>query len=94
MNYSNIKVHNEIAFCTLTNFDLKNQIEKEFIKESISYYEKWENIGFIKRVFGMRTGCTICINQMQKEKAEEIIIGMKLHEKIDIICKPIEKKFF
>lgn len=94
MNYTNIKVHNEIEFCTLTNIDLKNQIEREFLKGRISYYEKWEEAGLFKKIFGVRTGCTICINEMQKEKAEEIIADMKLNDKINFICKPIERRFF
>ena len=94
MNYSNVKVHNEIAFCTLANIELKNQIEKEFLRDRISYYEKWEDPGFFRRLLGVRTSCTICINEMQKDKAEQIINDMKLGNKVDMICRPIEKRFF
>lgn len=92
--YTGTKVHNEIIFCTVYDFELKAKIEKEFLNNRISYYESWEKIGFIMRLFGKKQGCNICINEMQKEKAKEILDKIETKESIKIIDKPIEKTFF
>lgn len=94
MTYANVKVHNEIAFCSVTNIEIKNKIEREFLKNRISYYEKWENPGFFRRLFGSRSECIICINEMQKDKAEEVFQEMKINDKVEMIEKPVEKTFF
>lgn len=92
--YTGVKVHNEIIFCTVYNLDLKSKIEKEFLKNRISYYETWEKVSFLMRLFGKKQGCQICINEMQKERAEELVEALKLGEGCQIVEKPVEKTFF
>ena len=92
--YTGVKVHNEIIFCTVYNLDLKSKIEKEFLKNRISYYETWEKVGFFMRLFGKKQGCQICINEMQKDKAEELVDALKLGEGCLLVEKPVERTFF
>lgn len=92
--YTSMKVHNEIALCAVTDLEIKKQIEKEFLNNRISYCEKWEDPGFFRKIFGGRSECTICINEMQREKAEEVLQTMNLNDKIEMIGKPVDKTYF
>ena len=92
--YTGLKVHNEIIFCTVYDLNKKSIIEKEFLKNRISYYETWEKVSFIMRLFGKKQGCHICINEMQKEKAEEIFKELDLGEGVQMVVKPLEKTYF
>ena len=94
MTYANVKVHNEIALCSVTNREIKEKIEKEFLKNRISYCEKWEEPGLLRRLLGSRPECTICINEMQREKAEEVFNSLNLENKVEMIGKPVEKTYF
>ncbi len=92
--YTSLKVHNEIAFLAVTDLEIKKQIEKEFLNNRISYCEKWEDPGFFRRLFGGRPECTICINEMQREKAEEVLRVMNVSDKVEMIGKPVDKTYF
>ena len=46
------------------------------------------------RLFGKKQGCQICINEMQKEKAEEIFKELDLGEGVQMVVKPLEKTYF
>ena len=73
------------TFCSCFEILLKNRI---------SYYETWEKVSFLMRLFGKKEGCQICINDMQREKAEEIIRELDLGDSVEMICKPIDKTYF
>ncbi|MGN0471292.1 MAG: hypothetical protein ACI4F8_00455 [Lachnospiraceae bacterium] len=92
--YTASKVHNEIIFCVVYDQNKKTVIEKAFLKNRISYYETWEKVSFLMRLFGKKEGCQICINDMQREKAEEIIRELDLGDSVEMICKPIDKTYF
>ena len=92
--YTASKVHNEIIFCGVYDQNKKAVIEKAFLKNRISYYETWEEVSFLMRLFGKKEGCQICINDMQREKAEEIIRELDLGDSVEMICKPIDKTYF
>lgn len=92
--YTPSKVHNEIIFCIVYDQNKKTLIEKAFLKNRISYYESWEKIGFLMRLFGKKEGCQICINDMQREKAEEILQELDLGKSVEIVNKPIDKTYF
>ena len=50
---------------------MKERIEKLLLKNRVSYYVKWEKAGFFSRdKFGT---CIFCVNQLQKEAADEAI---------------------
>lgn len=94
VSYTNPKVHNEIALCAVTSMDIRDKIEKEFLKNRISYCEDWDEPGFFRKLIGIRPECTLLINEMQVEKAREIVEGLNLGNKVQMIEKPVEKTFF
>lgn len=51
ISFADVKVHNEVEFCTITDLNVKKQLERLFLDERISYYEKWDDVSFFKRVF-------------------------------------------
>lgn len=72
--YSEVKVDNEIDFCSVTDMNVKSSIEKAFIKARVSYFLRWEKPGFFSRLLGSRkTDIVFCINSAQLEIAEEVI---------------------
>ena len=54
--YTASKVHNEIIFCVVYDQNKKAVIEKAFLKNRISYYETWEKVSFLMRLFGKKEG--------------------------------------
>lgn len=97
ISFADVKVHNEVEFCTITDLNVKKQLERLFLDERISYYEKWDDVSFFKRVFagGEKSKCTLCINEMQRDKAEEILEAHPdLKASIEMINKKVERTFF
>lgn len=75
MKYAISYYHNEIELIRTANPELKNIIEKAFLKNRISFFIRWDKQGFFKRLFGGKAEefCRICINDWDKEKALEIL---------------------
>lgn len=72
--YSKVKVDNEIDFCSVTDTNVKEAIEKAFMKARVSYFLRWEKPGFFSRIFSSRKpDIVFCINSAQLEIAEEVI---------------------
>ena len=97
LTFANVKVHNEIEFCKVSNMEVKQKIERAFLSNHISYYERWEDVSFFKRILGdgEKQTCIICINSMQKEKAETIIEEMpEIRGEVELYCKRVDKTFF
>ena len=96
ISFADVKVHNEVEFCTITDLNVKKQLERLFLDERISYYEKWDDASFFSRLFGKsESKCTICINRMQIEKAEEILKDLPLDpQNYEMVLKRIDKTFF
>lgn len=94
VTYANLKVHNEIALCAVTSLEIKDKIEAEFLKNRISYCEKWEEPGFLRKLVGVKPECTLCVNEMQVEKASEVVEALDLGNKVQLIGKPVETTFF
>ncbi|MBQ0043228.1 MAG: hypothetical protein KBS85_07955 [Lachnospiraceae bacterium] len=94
LSYSNLKVHNEIALCAVNSLEIKDKIEKEFLKNRISYCEKWEEPGLLRKLIGIRPECTILINEMQIEKARELVEALNLGNKVQMIERPVDKTYF
>lgn len=95
--FAGVKVHNELEFCMVSDMNIKKQLERLFLNHRISYYEKWEDVSFLKRIFHDtgKSQCILCINEMQKDKAEEII---RQHPEIsaglEMINKKVDKTYF
>ena len=75
MNYNKSYYHNEIELVRVDSTELKNKIEKAFLRNRISYFIRWDKVSFWQRLFGKTESkyCKICINDWDKEKALEIL---------------------
>jgi len=47
--YSAVKVNNEIELCEVSDIDCKKRIERELLKNRISYYIRWPKVSFLSR---------------------------------------------
>lgn len=97
VSFSDVKVHNEIEFCTVRDPEIKTKIERAFLNNRISYYEKWEDISLFGRLFGDkgRTQCTLCINSMQVDKANELLEALHLDKsQVEMVMKRVERTYF
>ena len=75
MKYSKSYYHNEIELVRVDSTELKNKIEKAFLRNRISYFIRWDNGSVLQKLFGKRNTeqCKICINDWDKEVALEIL---------------------
>ncbi len=97
LNFSGVKVHNEIEYCMVRNPEVKKIIERAFLAHRISYYEKWDEPTFMQRMLGAKnvTTCTLCINGMQEETANQVMSELNIpKEKVKMIRKKINRTFF
>ena len=68
--YTSVKVNNEIELCEVTNPECKKEIERELLKNRISYYIRWPKPSLFSR---QKESCIICINDNSREAAEEVV---------------------
>ncbi|MBQ2802710.1 MAG: hypothetical protein IJF07_02290 [Lachnospiraceae bacterium] len=68
--YTAVKVNNEIELCEVSNLDCKKLIERELLKNRISYYIRWPKASIFSR---RKDTCIICIHDDVKEEAESIV---------------------
>ena len=75
MKYSKSYYHNEIELVRVNSTELKNKIEKAFLRNRISYFIRWDKVSFWQKLFGNKNSeqCKICINDWDKELALEIL---------------------
>ena len=85
--YSKVKVNNEIDYCSVTDTELKQLLEKEFMKARVSYFLRWDKPGVFAKIFKRaKTSVVFCINSAQIQTAEEVIDRLdKVKENIKII---------
>ena len=70
--YSMVKVNNEIELCEVGDPDCKQAIERELLRNRISYFIRW-NKGGIFRLGRKKNYCIFCINDSAAEEAETVI---------------------
>lgn len=68
--YTSLKVNNEIELCEVSDLDCKHLIERELLKNRISYYIRWQKNSIFSR---RKNICVICINDTARENAENIV---------------------
>ena len=75
MKYNKSYYHNEIELVRVDSAELKNKIEKAFLRNRISYFIRWDKVSVWQRLLGKRNTeqCKICINEWDKEVALEIL---------------------
>lgn len=68
--YTAVKVHNEIELCEVSDPECKKRIERELLKNRISYFIRWSK----SPIWGRRKeSCIICINDNAKDQAEAVV---------------------
>lgn len=68
--YTALKVNNEIELCEVDNPDCKKAIERELLKNHISYYIRWPKPSIFSH---KKDTCIICINDSARDAAEEVV---------------------
>lgn len=92
--YQKQKVHNELEWCEVNDMQTKEKIEKVLLKYRVSYFVKWEKPKFFS---GDKFGtCVFCVNQLQKETADEALaeIADTLKGKIRFVNRRVDKTFY
>lgn len=92
--YTKVKVHNEIELCEVEDVEIKNYIERELLKNRVSYFLRWTK----PKWFGSNKNgtCIFCVNEAQKELAEEAIRGLGLEpgNQMKFLMKKVDKIFY
>lgn len=68
--YTALKINNEIELCEVADIDCKREIERELLKNRISYYIRWPKPSLFNR---KKFSCIICINDNAREAAEAVV---------------------
>lgn len=94
--YTRVRVNNEIELCEIYEREVKDKIEKAFVKKGVSFFVKWK-----RERNGQSEGkYIICVNQLQKQRAEAAIheILEDANDNITFVDKRVEmgwiKKLF
>lgn len=96
-SFADVKIHNEIEFCIVQDPDVKKMIERAFLSNRISYYEKWEEPSLFEKLFGngRYAKCTLCINSMQADKASELLEELHLDKgAVEMVLKKVDRTYF
>lgn len=92
--YQKVKVHNEVEWCQVTDMSTKEKIERILLKYRVSYYVKWEKPKFFSSdKFGT---CIFCVNQMQKEIADDAIrdLSEEIKGKVKFVNRRVDKTYY
>lgn len=68
--YTKVKVNNEIELCEVNDAECKQMIERELLKNRISYCIYWPKTSIFS---SKKNTCTICVNDSAKEQAEAVV---------------------
>jgi hypothetical protein len=92
--YQKVKVHNELEWCQVTDPAVKDQIEKLLLKSRVSYFVKWEKPRFFS--VDRSDTCVFCVNQLQKETADEAIqeLGDDMKGKVKFVNRKVDKTYY
>lgn len=79
MSYNKAYYHNEIELVRVNSTELKNKIERAFLRNHISYFIRWDKVTIWQRLFGKKNSeqCKICINDWDRELALEILKSLE-----------------
>lgn len=97
LSFAGVKVHNELEYCVVEDLNIRKQLERLFLSQRISYYEKWDEPNFFMKLFTRATSshCIICINEMQKDKADEVLEDHpEIRSGISLLGKRVGKTYF
>ena len=97
ISFSSVKIHNEIELLSVSDLKVKRKLEHLFLENRISYFEKWEEVSFFRRFFWgeEKNKCTFCVNEMQLDKAMEILEEYpELASRVEMIRRRVDKTYF
>lgn len=92
MQYNKAYYHNEIELVKVNSTELKNKIEKAFLRNRISYFIRWDKVSFLQKIAGKKNNeqCKICINDWDRELALEILKSLEedISKQGELLYKP------
>lgn len=97
MKFSDVKVHNEIELCEVNDVVTKEKIEKALLKARVSFFIRWKDKGFFSKMFGDKNNIgVICVNDLQREAAEECVKRLEKEENIQVkfLLQKVDKVYF
>ncbi|HAF25853.1 MAG TPA: hypothetical protein DCG85_00915 [Lachnospiraceae bacterium] len=97
IDFSNIKVHNEIEYCIIKKDSIKKAIERAFLSNRISYCEIWNEPSIWQRILMGSSGdfCTLCINSQQVDTADQVMVSLDLSkDDVQIVKRNVSKTYF
>lgn len=68
--YTKVHVNNEVELCEVYERDIKEKIEKAFVKHNISFFIKWKRERTDRKENGKYI---IFVNRFNRQKAEAVI---------------------
>lgn len=68
--YTTLKVNNEIELCEVGDMECKKMIERELLRNRISYYIRWPKSSLFS---SNHNNCIICVHDDSRQKAEDIV---------------------
>ena len=102
ISFSSVKIHNEIELLAVTDMKVKRLLEHLFLENRISYYEKWEEISFIRRFFW--GGFLQSIRALLRFREflglfpvphiDDAAAGNRLAGRVEMIRRRVEKTYF
>lgn len=89
--YTDLKVNNEIELCEIEDGEYRKAIEKELLKNRISYFLRWPK----KSLFSRKSMCIICVHDDVREVASEIVKSIcdELGYHVRFVCKKTKNDF-
>ncbi len=79
LNLNALFFNHEISFCKVYNVESKDQVEKLFVSNRISFFVEWQEQRLWERFFGSVSGrnvFTIHINEADTNLARNLVEGM------------------
>ena len=94
MKYNKAYYHNEIELIKVNNTELKNKIEKTFLRNRISYFIRWDKESIWQKIVGKKNNehCKICINDWDRELALDVLKELEedIKKQGELLCKRTE----
>lgn len=90
--YTHLKVNNEMEVCEVADMELKQQIEKELLKNRISYFIRWQHSGLFQK---RKNTCIFCVNESNRDKVEEIVRDLQVTDesKVKLVNRKSSRTF-
>lgn len=68
--FTTVPVNNEIELCEVNDLECKQLIERQFLKNRISYFIRWPKTSIFR---SKRNTCIFCVNDISRDLAEDVV---------------------